>query len=49
MHGEDTLKERQQIDAYIAAFDALDSFAQYDDEARAILTRIAADLRSLGA
>lgn len=48
MHGEDTLKERQQIDAYVAAFDALDSFAQHDDEARAILNRIAADLRSLG-
>jgi hypothetical protein len=49
MHGEDMLKERQQIDAYLAAFDALDSFAQHDDEARVTLNRIAADLRSLGA
>jgi hypothetical protein len=49
MHGEDMLKERQQIDAYLAAFDALDSFAQHDDEARVTLDRIAADLRSLGA
>lgn len=49
MHGEAMLKERQQIDAYLAAFDALDSFAQHDDEARVTLNRIAADLRSLGA
>jgi transcriptional regulator with XRE-family HTH domain len=47
MHGEDTLKERQQIDAYIAAFDALDSLAQHDDDARATLARIADDVRSL--
>jgi hypothetical protein len=48
MHGEDTLKERQQIDAYVAAFDTLDSLAQHDDDARVTLNRIAADLRSLG-
>ncbi len=48
MHGLDTLKERQQVDAYLAAFDALDSLAQHDDGARATLGRIAADVRSLG-
>jgi Domain of unknown function (DUF5753) len=48
MHGEDTLKERQQIEAYIAAFDALDSLAQHGDDARATLARIASDVRSLG-
>jgi hypothetical protein len=49
MHGEDMLRERQQIDAYLTAFDALDSLAQHDDDGRVILNRIAADLRSLGA
>ena len=48
MHGLDTLTERQQIDAYLTAFDTLDSLAQHDDEARATLSRIATDLRSLG-
>ena len=47
MHGEDTLKERQQIEAYLAAFDALDSLAQHGDDARATLARIASDVRSL--
>jgi transcriptional regulator with XRE-family HTH domain len=47
MHGEDTLKERQQVEAYLAAFDALDSLAQHGDDARATLARIASDVRSL--
>jgi hypothetical protein len=47
MHGEDTLKERQQVEAYLAAFDALDSLAQHDDDARATLARIASDVRRL--
>ena len=47
MHGLDTLRERQQIDAYLTAFDTLDSVAQHDDEARATLARIAGDVRSL--
>jgi hypothetical protein len=48
MHGLDTLRERQQIDTYLAAFDTLDSVAQHHDDVRATLSRIAADVRSLG-
>jgi Domain of unknown function (DUF5753) len=47
MHGEELLKERLQIEAYFAAFDALDSLAQHGDDARATLARIASDVRRL--
>jgi hypothetical protein len=48
MHGEQLLKERQQIERYLDQFDALEALAQRDDEARATLDRIASDLRRLG-
>ena len=43
-----TLKDRKDIDRYLAAFDALDALAHHDDEARATLDRIASDLRRMG-
>jgi hypothetical protein len=48
LHGEQLLKERQQIERYLDQFDVLEALAQHDDEARATLGRIAADLRGLG-
>jgi hypothetical protein len=48
MTTELTLKERTDIDRYLAAFDALDALAHHDDEARTILARIASDLRGMG-
>jgi hypothetical protein len=48
MTTELTLKDRKDIDRYLAAFDALDALAHHDDEARATLDRIASDLRRMG-
>jgi uncharacterized protein DUF5753 len=48
MHGEQLLRERQQIDAYLDQFQRLNGLALRDDEARSVLDRIASDLRGLG-
>jgi Domain of unknown function (DUF5753) len=48
MHGEQLLREGQQIARYLDQFEALEALALRDDEARSILDRIASDLRGLG-
>jgi hypothetical protein len=48
MHGEQLLREGQQIERYLDQFAALEALALRDDEARSILDRIASDLRGLG-
>jgi hypothetical protein len=48
LHGEQLLREGQQIERYLDQFATLDALAQHDDEARLTLDRIASDLRASG-
>jgi transcriptional regulator with XRE-family HTH domain len=48
MTAELTLREEADIDFYLRAFATLSELAEHDDGARAVLSRIAGDLRGLG-
>jgi transcriptional regulator with XRE-family HTH domain len=48
MTAEVTLREEQLIGFYLRVFDTLSSHAVYGDDARAVLGRIASDVRQLG-
>jgi transcriptional regulator with XRE-family HTH domain len=48
MTAELTMRDRRDIEFYLAAFSRLAEAATFDDAARALLARIAADVRQLG-